>query len=90
MVSLCSALYTSPLYATPRSMAEAKSVAESYLSKLLPKMELTSNPATRGGEDNNYFVFDIKDNNGYIIISADDRFQDILCFTDSCVMQRCC
>lgn len=72
------------LSAKVRTAEEAQQTARKYLSARAnaAKAEL-SQPSSTRSETNNYFVFDIKGDNGYVIVSADDRFEDILGYADN-------
>ncbi|MDE6792334.1 MAG: thiol protease/hemagglutinin PrtT [Muribaculaceae bacterium] len=60
---------------------EAKNAADAFLnSKSLVPVEAAS-PLTRSGEQP-YYVFNAADNNGFVIISGDDRYSKVLGYSD--------
>lgn len=53
------------------------------LSRSNPNAVLTSaSEALSRSESPKYYVFNVDDNAGYVIVSSDDRFQDILGYSD--------
>lgn len=80
----CAMLCPLTISARVRTADEAQKVAENYLKTSLQDASLTpaTNPATRGEADN-YFVFNVGKDNGYIIVAADDKFQEVLGYADS-------
>ena len=81
------------IMAQSRSAAEAMSVANSFLTKkdgtslrAAEQLSLayTAQSKLRGTTENAYFyVFNRGDNNGFIIVSADERAKDILGYSDA-------
>lgn len=73
------------LSAASRSREEAKNLAERKLSRTLLDVEpaLGLGHATRSEEIDNYFIFETEGGHGYVIVSADDCFEDILGYTDT-------
>lgn len=75
----CAMLCPLTLSARLRTVDEAKKVAENYIRVSQPNSNLTpATPANTRGESANYFVFNVGTDNGYIIVAADDRFQEVL------------
>lgn len=72
------------VYAEGRTFEEAQNIGEKFLQISNPKAQLTPAEAlmTRS-ESMNYFAFNVGENNGYVIVSSDDRFEDILGYSDS-------
>lgn len=67
-----------------RTANEAEAIARSYLffDSNGKSTELSSVAQTRAG-NNNYYAFDIANEGGYVIVAADDRFQDILGYSET-------
>ncbi len=89
-------IFVSNIIATPRNSREALRIAMSFYQKnpistksILPvtstfQLAYTcSDVATRSSDSNAYYyVFNIGNNNGFVIISGDDRAKDILGYSD--------
>lgn len=84
LLTICSITVSLAMTANERTMEEAFRIGESHIKLSQPKAVLTpaSVPMTRSVSPS-YFAFNVEDNKGYIIVSADDRFQDILGYSDS-------
>ena len=73
------------------SVEEARDIATSFIKKdnlsrstASTKTKLTL--ATQGGSRSTaaeYYIFNVSDDNGYVIVSGDDRFNEILGYADS-------
>lgn len=85
-------------FTKPRTSSEAMSIAKSFIQKpgnpllksLSEKLELTlaytctNKPQTKSStQDSYYYVFNISQDQGFIIVSGDDRAKQILGYSDS-------
>ena len=91
-------VFSATILAKPRTSNEALTIANSFKQKTqstIKRMYSTSsllklaytctdNIATRSSEPNAYYyVFNVGENNGFIIVSGDDRAKEILGYSDS-------
>ncbi|MBR1622104.1 MAG: Spi family protease inhibitor, partial [Prevotella sp.] len=87
MFVLC--LIATSIWAAPRSQQQALTEAKAFLSKKgiakvekismsfrAPRKQKASNAAS-------YYVFNMEDNKGFVIVSGDDRISPILGYADS-------
>ena len=67
-----------------RTANEAESIARAYLfaEDNGKRGELHPVALTRA-DNNNYYAFDVANEEGYVIVAADDRFQDILGYSET-------
>ncbi|MDE6336900.1 MAG: C10 family peptidase [Muribaculaceae bacterium] len=79
----CAMMCPLTISARLRTVDEAQKVAEKYIRSSQPDSNLTpvASTTTRG-ESDNYFVFNVGTDNGYIIVAADDRFQEVLGYSE--------
>lgn len=76
--------------AGPRSYAQAKAIAEKQAAKLGIQIDEDRSPACKaksfGGETNSqtvsYYVFANSEDKGFVIVSGDDRFPEIIGYSD--------
>lgn len=84
-------LYSAVGMATPRSLQQAQQIAESFVGSAIAfnrGSQTNLNVAkakTRGTgkQEEPYYIFNREDGNGFVIVSADDDFQDILGYSTS-------
>lgn len=87
LLLLCSAL-TANLFAGPVSKTDAQSVASSFLKSKGLELKAEKNmfraPRNQSSpiESNYYYVFNAEDNQGFVIVSGDDRTEQILGYVE--------
>ena len=70
--------------ANPVTRQQAQKNVQAFLDKKGKKMEvaITDNEPSKSEESEYYYVFNVGDNNGYVIASGDDRVPAILGYSD--------
>ena len=74
------------MLAGPVDQQRARQIGERFLStttlqKTEINLQLVYSPATRGDVD--YYVFNVRGNNGFVVVSGDDRVKPILAYSTS-------
>lgn len=89
-----SALLTVGLFAAERTVEEAAAIAAQFTNqqptlrrahkapRTAATMRLAHTRTKSGSEAPAFYVFDQEENNGFIIVSADDRTEEVLAYTD--------
>ena len=67
-------------FAMPRTPQEARELAVKAFGKINPEAKLMPSQNLTRSDATNYYVFDANDSQGFVIVSADDRFEEILGF----------
>lgn len=67
-------------FAMPRTHQEARELAVKAFGKINPEAKLMPSQNLTRSDATNYYVFEANDSQGFVIVTADDRFEEILGF----------
>ena len=87
---LASIIFSTGVFAGPVSKNQAKSIAQDFLVERNPKAVLKSEPnraakkvkGIEADDEAYYYIFNTEGNNGFVIVSGDDRTPAVLGYSD--------